>query len=283
MYGFFQKIDHPTEGKMIDMALPNKSTAGARADYMPAPKVGQHTRRDTARSGLRRCSHQQNDRRWDCGRWQACAEEQAMNVFAVSGNVRDVIAAVMMASGIIGTACAQSYPTKPIRLIAPFPPGGSTDLLARVTSQKLTDALGQQVIVENRGGAGGTIGVEGGRALCTRRLHTRDGTYRNVSAPIQRLYPKLPYDRSRISHRLRCSRWSPTDCVHPALPWHSVKEISPPRAPNRASCCRFRRQRQRRAPDDGLFRAARESKINTRARIKAPDRRSSTSSPVRPR
>jgi crotonobetainyl-CoA:carnitine CoA-transferase CaiB-like acyl-CoA transferase len=40
---FFQKIDHPTEGKMIDMALPNQSTAGARADYMPAPKVGQHT------------------------------------------------------------------------------------------------------------------------------------------------------------------------------------------------------------------------------------------------
>ena len=57
-------------------------------------------------------------------------------------------------------ALGQSYPARPVKLMVPFPPGGNTDIVGRLIAQKLTDAFGQQVYVENRGGAGGTIGAE---------------------------------------------------------------------------------------------------------------------------
>src|SRR5688500_5716593 len=57
-------------------------------------------------------------------------------------------------------ASAQAWPTKPIRMIIPFPPGGTTDILGRVAAQKLNEALGQQVVPDNRPGAAGNIGTE---------------------------------------------------------------------------------------------------------------------------
>ena len=67
------------------------------------------------------------------------------------------IAAVLLALSV--PAAAQDYPTKPIRLIIPFPPGGSNDVVGRMIALQLGERLGRQVIVDNRGGAGGIIGT----------------------------------------------------------------------------------------------------------------------------
>jgi len=85
-------------------------------------------------------------------------------------------------------AGAQSdYPNKPIRLIIGFPPGGSTDIVGRVVAQKLSERLGQQVVVENRGGAGGTIGADA--AAYTLTVGTT-----STHAVAAGAYSKLPYD-----------------------------------------------------------------------------------------
>src|SRR5262245_62509269 len=60
---------------------------------------------------------------------------------------------------VAGISNAEDYPSRPITLIVPFPPGGSTTVMARIVADKLSAALGQQIVVENRGGAGGTIGT----------------------------------------------------------------------------------------------------------------------------
>jgi tripartite-type tricarboxylate transporter receptor subunit TctC len=120
---------------------------------------------------------------------------------------------------------AQNYPTKPIRFIAPFPPGGSTDLLARLISQKLSESVGQQVIVENRGGAGGTIGVElAGKA-------PPDG-YTIVMGHVgtfganPTLYPKLPYDANRDFAPITVLAIVPNGMVvHPSFPARTAKEF----------------------------------------------------------
>src|SRR5258706_7440185 len=101
--------------------------------------------------------------------------------------------ALLIALLISTHAYAQTYPNNPIRLVLPYPPGGGTDVIARPLAQKLTESLGQQVIIDNRGGAGGNIGMEfvaksppDGYTL----LFALTAQFAvNVS-----LYPKLPYD-----------------------------------------------------------------------------------------
>jgi tripartite-type tricarboxylate transporter receptor subunit TctC len=70
--------------------------------------------------------------------------------------------ALFAAACLVSPALAQSYPTKPIRIVVPFAPGGGSDFIARFMAQKLTVGLGQQVIVENKPGAGGMLGIEQG-------------------------------------------------------------------------------------------------------------------------
>ncbi len=71
------------------------------------------------------------------------------------------------------TAAAQSYPNRPIRYIVSFPPGGSSDLIARAIAPRMAERLGQPVVVENRPGAGGMIGVDAVAKARARRLHHR--------------------------------------------------------------------------------------------------------------
>src|SRR5918999_2016326 len=86
-----------------------------------------------------------------------------------------------------------AYPTKPVRLIVAFPPGGSTDIIARLVGQRLSDRLGQQVIIDNRDGAGGTIGTEiAARANPDGYTLTMGTTSTHVIAPAA--YSNLKYD-----------------------------------------------------------------------------------------
>ena len=98
---------------------------------------------------------------------------------------------------------ADSYPNKPIRIIVPFAPGGIVDTSARVIGQKLSKRWGQQVVVENRPGGNGFIGVMADGQSAGRRLHAADGAYRRVRRSIRR------YSRTCPSTSIATSRRSP--------------------------------------------------------------------------
>ena len=98
-----------------------------------------------------------------------------------------------LAVGFIPPAHAQTWPDKPVRLVAPYPPGGQTDLVSRFLAERLSPALGQQVIVENRAGAQGIVGLE---AVKNAAADGYTFVYANVSniSINPHVYPKLPYD-----------------------------------------------------------------------------------------
>jgi tripartite-type tricarboxylate transporter receptor subunit TctC len=122
-------------------------------------------------------------------------------------------------------AHAQTYPAKPVRLITPFPPGGTTDILARIVATKLTEAWGQQVFVDNRGGAGGTVGV-GLAARAEPDGHTILIAHIGPLAMAPALYPKLAYDPVRDFAAITQIASVPNGfVVHPSLPVRSVKEL----------------------------------------------------------
>jgi tripartite-type tricarboxylate transporter receptor subunit TctC len=132
-------------------------------------------------------------------------------------------AAVMLAGA--GSAAAQSFPVKPVRVIVGFAPGGGTDFVARVLAQRLTETWGQQVLVENRSGAAGTIGADyvakspgDGYTLLMGHVNS------NAIAP--NVYRKLPYDTLKELSMVVYVGYVPNVLVlHPSVPAKSVKEL----------------------------------------------------------
>jgi tripartite-type tricarboxylate transporter receptor subunit TctC len=117
----------------------------------------------------------------------------------------------------------ERFPARPVRLIVPFPPGGGTDLIARLTARLMTQGLGQQVIVDNRGGAGGMIGIEAGV-----RANADGHTLRLVSASytaMPSLY-KIAFDPLKDVAPVSMVATGPSIvAVHPSLPVKNVKEL----------------------------------------------------------
>ena len=120
-------------------------------------------------------------------------------------------------------AIAQKYPTKPIRLIAPFAPGGGTDILSRVIGPPVSAAIGQPVVVDNRPGAGGAMGAE-----ITARSEPDGYTFITVSSSYAATsaYHKVPYDPvNGIQPVILLGTTGLLLVTHPALPAKNVKEL----------------------------------------------------------
>ena len=135
-------------------------------------------------------------------------------------------AALVCLSGfsVAGLAHAQSWPTKPIKLIVPYPPGGGTDVIARIVQEPLAKELGQQVIIDNRGGAGGSIGSalaaqspsDGYTVLFTLSSHTINPA----------IYTKLPFDTEKdFSSVVTVASLPQILVANPNFPAKTVKEV----------------------------------------------------------
>ena len=141
--------------------------------------------------------------------------------------IRHAIAAALALAVALPVAAQQggAFPVKPVRLIVPYPPGGGSDTISRPLAQKLSESYGQQVIIDNRGGAGGNVGMEmaakappDGYTLVfalTAQLAVNPG-----------LYKKLPYDPAKDYEPISLVASGPyLLVVHPALPVKSVKDL----------------------------------------------------------
>ncbi len=144
------------------------------------------------------------------------------NAYRIAGFV---VASLGLATSAPVAWAQGAYPTKPVRLIAPFPPGGTTDVVCRIMAQKLTEALGRQVVVENRPGASGNIGHEvaakappDGYTL----LLTSKGALVNNSL----MYKRIPFDPyNDFAPVSIVASAGPVLVIHPSVPAHSVKEL----------------------------------------------------------
>jgi tripartite-type tricarboxylate transporter receptor subunit TctC len=135
------------------------------------------------------------------------------------------ISAVIVLACAASGALAQAYPSKPIRMVVPFAPGGNVDINARAVAPALAQVLGQQVIVDNRAGAGGTIGADV-VAKSAPDGYTLLMASSSVMTNSPALYPKLPYDIVRDFAPVgRVAVVPLVIIVHPSLPARNTREL----------------------------------------------------------
>ena len=134
-----------------------------------------------------------------------------------------LIAAAMLLIPLAAGALAQDYPNRPVRLIVPFPPGGSNDVVGRLVAMQLSTQLGQQVFVDNRGGAGGVIGTE---ACATAAPDGYTLCIISIAHAVNPALHKLNYDPIKSFTPISIFATGPNVlAINPTLPVNSVKEL----------------------------------------------------------
>ena len=144
-----------------------------------------------------------------------------------SGDIRFLLAALVVSCGVLaplGDALAQNYPTRPVRMLLPFPPGGGSDTIARIVGQKFADGLGQQVIIDNRAGASGNIAAD---IVAKAPADGYTVLFGNSSLAISpAVFSKMTYSPSRDLVPISMASQYPFSLVvHPSLPVKTVKEF----------------------------------------------------------
>jgi tripartite-type tricarboxylate transporter receptor subunit TctC len=133
--------------------------------------------------------------------------------------------AALLCAAVAGGAAAQQYPTKPVRMIIGFPPGGGTDIIGRIVAQRMSEGLKQQILPDNRGGASGQIGAELA-AKAPPDGYTIMMAHIAAISILPSLYPKLPYDPVRDFAPISLVATSPNVViVHPSLPAKNIREL----------------------------------------------------------
>jgi tripartite-type tricarboxylate transporter receptor subunit TctC len=142
-----------------------------------------------------------------------------------TSSVARLLSAAIWLGVVAAGAHAQTYPSKAIRMVVPFPPGGTTDILARTIGQRMTEDWGQPVVIDNRPGAGGNIGTDLAAKAAPDGYTLLMGTI-STHAINASLYKKLPFDPVRdFSPVSRVGTLPNILVVHPSVPVKSVKEL----------------------------------------------------------
>ena len=142
-----------------------------------------------------------------------------------AGRLAAIIALALLASVAVSVPVAQAaYPERPVRIVVPFPAGGTTDIVARIVGQRLSERLGQPFVIDNRSGASGNIGTQAAASAAPdgyTLLMTTIAQAINVS-----YYPSLPFDFARDFAPVSLVATTPNVMtVNPSVPAHTLGEL----------------------------------------------------------